>query len=64
MLTQKHKVRFQQLYNMLSPENLTHDGERTPAEVEAARTAILVEWAQLETRVGRPVSYSEVRNWR
>jgi len=54
-MTHEQKMQFRQLASDLSPENLHHDGERTPAQTEKARIKILKEWAKLEKKVGHKV---------
>lgn len=51
---------FRRLAAMLSPENISWDGERSKSEIEKARRQILVEWRRLEQEVGHPVSESDI----
>lgn len=51
---------FQALAAQLSPENLTADGELSPAAAERRRMNLLACWKGLERMVGRPVSETEI----
>jgi hypothetical protein len=51
---------FDDLTGLLSPENLTADGERPRREVERLRSLYTRAWVQLEAIAGRRVSESEV----
>lgn len=53
-------ARFDALSCRLSPENLTCDGECSPAEVRQRFAAIRREWAALEKEAGRKVTETEI----
>lgn len=52
--------RFVDLWAALSPENLTCDGEASPAHVRQRTQEIRTEWAKLEEQVGFKVSEDDV----
>ena len=54
---------FSDLECMMSPENLTWDGERSTAEVNRAWRDLSKKWHKLENELGRTVSEMEVFDW-
>ncbi len=52
--------KFAGLLNDLSPENISHDGERSAAQVKKARQDIMKRWGELERELGRTVTENEV----
>lgn len=61
--TQEIKDRFISLLNRLSPENLSCDGELSPAMVRKEYKKLRREWKILENSVGQIVTEDEVTNW-
>jgi hypothetical protein len=60
ILTAEQQEKFLDLSCKLSPENLTCDGERSPAEVKRRHAAIIALWRKLEAEVGRKVTEDEI----
>jgi hypothetical protein len=54
------RAKFLRLAVALEPENLSCDGELSPARVRAAHAEIMREWAKLETLAGRKVSPGKI----
>lgn len=54
---------FMHLVGDLSPENLTCDGELSPARVNAKRKLYMAAWGELERIAGRTVSESEAYSY-
>ena len=54
--------KFIQVAGDLSPENLTCDGELSPAQVSRKHKELMSEWRELEREAGRKVTEDEV--WR
>lgn len=59
-LPDKYAKLFLSLFNDMSPENLSCDGELSRAEQRARLRRIEQEWKRLERQVGRKVSYNEI----
>ena len=54
--------RFKGLSSLLSPENLSADGELPQRRIRKRRRMLLKAWKNLEAKVGRRVTEEEV--WR
>ena len=59
-LSDTHLSRFKGLSSMLSPENLSADGELSQSAVRKRKRLLLSEWRRLERKVGRVVTEDEV----
>lgn len=59
-LSNTHLSRFKGLSSMLSPENLSADGELPQSAVRKRKRLLLSEWKRLERKVGRVVTEDEV----
>jgi len=59
-LSDTHLSRFKGLSSMLSPENLSADGELPQSAVRKRKRLLLSEWRRLERKVGRVVTEDEV----
>ncbi len=55
-------IKFMNLSNQLSPENLHCDGEISRAEANRKYKSLMREWSNLEKQIGFKVSEDEV--WR
>ena len=59
-LSDIHLSKFKGLSSMLSPENLSADGELSQSAVRKRKRFLLSEWKKLEREVGRVVTEDEV----
>ena len=59
-LSDIHLSKFKSLSSMLSPENLSADGELSQSAVRKRKRFLLSEWKRLERKVGRVVTEDEV----
>jgi hypothetical protein len=59
-LSDTHLSKFKGLSSMLSPENLSADGELPQSAVKKRKRFLLSEWRKLERKVGRVVTEDEV----
>lgn len=59
-IPQKQLNQFIDLFNDMSPENLSWDGERSPREQKLALQKLQQAWKKLEREVGRKVSTTEI----
>jgi hypothetical protein len=59
-LSDIHLSKFKGLSSMLSPENLSADGELPQSAVRKRKRFLLSEWKRLERKVGRVVTEEEV----
>ena len=59
-LSDTHISSFKSLSSMLSPENLSADGELPQSAVKKRKRFLLSEWRKLERKVGRVVTEDEV----
>jgi hypothetical protein len=57
------KEKFIHLACLLSPENLTCDGELSDRKVAQKRKLLMKEWADLERQLGRTVTETEAWSW-
>ncbi len=62
-LTKEVKEEFIELVAKLSPENLSCDGEITPAEAQAKYRTLTVRWKRLEHSLGMKVTEREAWAW-
>jgi hypothetical protein len=59
-LSDIHLSKFKGLSSMLSPENLSADGELSQSAVRKRKRFLLSEWKKLEREVGRVITEDEV----
>jgi len=59
-LSDIHLSKFKGLSSMLSPENLSADGELSQSAVRKRKRFLLSEWKRLERKVGRVITEDEV----
>ena len=59
-LSDIHLSKFKGLSSMLSPENLSADGELPQSAVRKRKRFLLSEWKRIERKVGRVVTEEEV----
>ncbi len=57
------KKQFLDLANQLSPENLSHDGELSEAEIRAKEKVLVENWRALEKLVGFRVGMDDAWEW-
>ena len=57
------REKFVQLSTDLSPEWLYQDGERSHAQAMKEKERILREWKELEEKVGKKVTETDVTKW-
>lgn len=62
-LTPEIKKQFQEILIQLSPENLSCDGELTPAQTLRKKNQLLTEWRALENKIGMKVSTDTADQW-
>ena len=60
MLSSEQAERFEPLLALLSPENLTCDGELSRRQINKQRNAIMKKWYALEKELGFVVSDDDV----
>ncbi len=59
-LTEDLRGKFRHLAIAMSPENLSRDGELSPARARAAHARLSREWGELEALAGRKVTQDEI----
>ena len=59
-LSDTYISRFKGLSSLLSPENLSADGELPQGKIRQRRRMLLKAWKNLEEKVGRKVTEEEV----
>ena len=59
----KLMMEFLELVSRLSPENLSCDGESTITNIRAKRKQIMIEWKELETKLGNSITEDEIWDW-
>ena len=59
-LSDIHLSKFKSLSSMLSPENLSADGELSQSAVRKRKRFLLSEWRKLEREVDRVITEDEV----